>query len=138
MKLRLWHLSSIILAVFGSALGSVYSANDKLPKPNVICIGSEATLSLQIQDQKLSWVSIKGSLDYEVVSPSPQSRLEDQTLVYEFIVDDSSDTNTFYNLHILKGLISARHIYQSGNDADNYYGWLVASGDETFVCSEIE
>ncbi len=103
-------------------------------KSIVMCVGREATLTLHIQNTRLSSVSVVGSFQYDVQSPEPTLKLADQTLLYEFIVDDSYDTKTFYSISMLNGLITGRHIYQSGNDSDTYEGWLVAEGDEAFVC----
>ncbi len=101
----------------------------------IMCVGREATLTLHIQDKLLNSVSVAGSLKYVAQSPEPVLKLADQTLVYEFIVDDSYDTNTYYSFSILNGVLTGRQIYQNGNDSDTYEGWLVAQGDEAFVCN---
>lgn len=101
----------------------------------VTCVGREASLSLQMQDGRLISVSIDGGLQYVDQSPTPVLELPDQTLVYEFIVDDSYDTNTYYSIGLLNGIVQGRQIYQNGNDSDTYEGWPVADGDEAFVCN---
>lgn len=101
----------------------------------VTCVGREATLSLQIQDSRLISASVDGMLQYVEQSPVPVMELPDHTLVYEFIVDDSYDTNTYYNFGLLNGMIQGRHIFQNGNDTDTYDGWLVAKGNDAFVCN---
>lgn len=100
----------------------------------VTCVGREATLSLQMKEGRLHSVSVEGSFKYVENSPSPIMELPDQTLVYEFIVDDSYDTNTYYSFGLLNGAVQVRQIYQNGNDSDTYEGWLVANGDDAFLC----
>lgn len=121
---------AFMLASEMSSASETASANQKI----VNCVGREASLTLHFQDTRLNSVSVVGFFKYMAHSPEPILELADQTLVYEFIVDDSYDTNTYYTFSILNGLVTGRSIYQNGNDSDTYEGWLVAEGDEAFVC----
>jgi hypothetical protein len=119
---------------FAMASCLTIALNSEVANAAVTCVGREASLSLQIEDSRLISVSIDGGLQYVDQSPTPVMELPDQTLVYEFIVDDSYDTNTYYSFGILNGEVQGRQIYQNGNDSDTYEGWLVANGDKAFVC----
>lgn len=136
MKVRFVYacVSIAVAFVFSSELACAVETQKAIPSVHT-CVGREATLKIQIQDSKLVSVSVTGGLRYVVQSPEPTSKLADQTLLYEFIVDDSYDTNTFYSFGIRNGLINSRQIFQNGNDSDTYRGWLVAEGDEAFVCN---
>jgi hypothetical protein len=135
MEKRIVLFTLAVLVAFTFA-GETTSASET-PSANqstVICVGREATLTLRIQDTRLNSVSVDGSFKYVAQSPEPVLKLADQTLVYEFIVDDSYDTNTYYTFSILNGLVTGRSIYQNGNDSGTYECWLVAEGDGAFVC----
>ena len=119
---------------FAMASFLTFALTSEFANAAVACVGREASLSLQIEDSRLVSVSIDGGLQYVDQSPTPVMELPDQTLVYEFIVDDSYDTNTYYSFGLLNGIVQGSQIYQNGNDSDTYEGWLVANGDDAFVC----
>ncbi len=127
-------VSIAVAFVFSSEWACAVETQKAIPSVHT-CVGREATLKIRMQDSKPVSVSVTGGLKYVVQSPEPTSKLADQNLLYEFIVDDSFDTNTFYSLGIHNGLINSRQIFQNGNDSDTYRGWLVAEGDEAFVCN---
>lgn len=129
MKFRIFSFS-IASAIASLVFSDLAIANQQ----TVYCTGREATLILQIEKTQLISAWVIGGLNYKTASPAPVLKLADQTEVFEFIVDDSYDTNTYYTLGLLNGVVATRQIYQNGNDADTYEGWLVAEGDSAFVC----
>lgn len=98
------------------------------------CANNEYTILMSIQEGKLTRAKVSGWLDYKVSRPAPIATLNNKIAQYEFIVNDSNDTNIFFGFYLSNGQITKKEILQSGNDSDNYVGVVIATGDDAFNC----
>lgn len=53
----------------------------------------------------------------------PKEYYSDGTVEYEFLVDDSNDTKTWFILTFRDGDMTSVKEWESGNDSDNYVGY---------------
>jgi hypothetical protein len=91
--------------------------------------GSEQNVRFTVDGQRITKYST--SLGEEGVEATPVSEV-DGVAQYEFRVSDQYDTNTWYDVYLKDEIIIKKEVYESGNDSDNYQGWLVRGA--TFDC----
>lgn len=100
----------------------------------VICKKDDRSVELKIKDNAIIYAKVAGYIEYENANPESVETSSDQTVQYSFLVDNSYDTNTWFNVYIQNNQIVKKETYESGNDSDNYLGYKVAEGDDAFIC----
>ncbi|WP_374076395.1 hypothetical protein [Bdellovibrio bacteriovorus] len=98
------------------------------------CENNDLSLQIQIENNIVTYAKVSGYLEYEDFNPNVVETSIDGTSQYSFLVSDSYDTNTWFDVYIQNNQIVKRETYESGNDSDNYYGRKVAEGDNAFIC----
>ena len=110
-------------------------AQESTQKPKrIVCSALQYELKLDVLGSAITWAQVWGPIDQDYQYPQPKDVSFDGVAQYEFQVDDSQDTNLFYDVYVQNGEVVKREVYMSGNDSDNYYPTKVAEGDDAFIC----
>lgn len=123
---------SSCFALFMLLLTSLSFAQTK--SHQIKCSHQEYLVLLSVQEDVVTNVRVSGWLDYEVSQPAPITTFEDQSVHFEFLVNNSGDTNTYFGIYLLQGKVVKKELLQNGNDSDNYVGSVIAEGDLAFSC----
>jgi len=119
------------LAVLCSFLSSTSNAQNPI---NIECKNKDFSVAMKIKNSVVTYVKVSGFAEYESVYPQSVETTSEGASHYSFLVNDSDDTNFWFDLYIKNDRIVKRELYRSGNDSDNYYGHKVADGDNAFIC----
>lgn len=123
-----------VLSLLVLISGFVTSTSHAQNIVNVICKKDDLSVELKIKDNAIIFAKVTGYIEYENANPEAVETLSDKTVQYSFLVDNSYDTNTWFNIYIQNNQIVKKEIYESGNDSDNHSGYKVAEGDDAFIC----
>lgn len=100
----------------------------------IVCSNQHNIVHLNFIGDALVSFKVISALDYQDMNPFGYLS-NDGSSNYSILVDDSYDTNTWFDLSIKNGIIIKRELIISGNDSDNHAGFVRADGDNAFICN---
>lgn len=123
---------AILLAAVSGLFASVSFAKNSV---NIECSNENYSVDLKVIDSEVVAFQVTSGMNHADMSPSGWQN-EDGSFGYSILVDNSYDTNMWFDIVIKDNKVVKRELVQSGNDSDNYHGGVVAEGDAAFYCSE--
>ena len=116
-------------------LSSIFASTSQAQNTaNIVCKNIDFSIEMEIEGSQVIKAKVLADLKYDSDYPQPIYTSDAGESKYSFIMSDWNDTNTWFDLSIKDGQVVSREVYESGNDADNNVGDLVAEGDAAFIC----